>query len=502
MGIEVLLDIPAEALGDRVALGSLVGGLTFADLAARAAGGATLLRETGARSVAFTGVNGPAFNVAVFAAAIAGLPISPLNYRLQDADLAELLERLDAPVVLADADQVDRVKGHAHAVVATDDFLAQADTATPAERAYLDDDATAVVLFTSGTTSKPKAVVLKHAHLTAYVLQTVELLAAGDDEAALVAVPPYHVAGVATVLSNTYAGRRVVHLPRFSPDGWLTTVREQGITSALVVPTMLARVVEHLDGVEAATPTLRSLAYGGARVHPSTLERALTAMPTVGFVNAYGLTETSSTICVLGPDDHRAALASDDVAVRARLGSAGLPVPGIELLVRKDDGTPAGANEAGELFVRGAQVSGEYVGLGSALEAEGWFPTKDRAWIDPDGFLFIEGRSDDTIIRGGENIAPAEIEDVLTAHDAVSDAAVVGLPDQEWGETIHAVVVLHQGAIADPQDLRAFCRERVRSSKTPDTIRIWDELPYTPTGKLLRREITATLTSDLVVTRT
>ncbi|HVU71635.1 MAG TPA: class I adenylate-forming enzyme family protein [Mycobacteriales bacterium] len=499
MGIEVLLDIPAGALADRVALGARTGGLTFADLAARAAGGATLLRDSGAKSVAFTGVNGPAFNIAVFAAAIAGLPISPLNYRLQDADLAELLERLDAPVVLADADQVARVDAHAHAVITTDDFLVRSATAAPAEPAYLDDDATAVVLFTSGTTSKPKGVVLKHAHLTAYVLQTVELLAAGDDEAALVAVPPYHVAGVATVLSNTYAGRRVVHLPQFTPAGWLDVVRTEGITSAMVVPTMLARVVEHLtqgdEVTDANVPSLRSLAYGGARVHPATLERALAAMPTVGFVNAYGLTETSSTICVLGPDDHRAAVASTDDAVRARLASAGRPVPGIELLVRKEDGTAAGPNEVGELFVRGAQVSGEYVGSGSALDSEGWFPTRDRAWIDPDGFLFIEGRSDDTIIRGGENIAPAEIEDVLTTHDAVADAAVVGLPDEEWGECIHAVVVLHQGATADPEELRAFCRERLRGSKTPDSVRIWEELPYTPTGKLLRREIIATLTS-------
>jgi acyl-CoA synthetase (AMP-forming)/AMP-acid ligase II len=497
VGIEVLLDIPAGALADRVALGSRAGGLTFGELAARAAGGATLLRETGARSVAYTGVNGPAFNAAVFAAAIAGLPLSPLNYRLQDADLVELLERLDAPVVLADADQVDRVKSSAHAVITTEDFLTLAATAPPAEPARLDDEATAVVLFTSGTTSKPKGVVLKHAHLTAYVLQTVELLAAGEEEAALVAVPPYHVAGVATVLSNTYAGRRVVHLPQFTPEGWLETVRSEGVTSAMVVPTMLARVVEHLgrEGVvDADVPTLRSLAYGGARVHPATLERALAAMPTVGFVNAYGLTETSSTICVLGPDDHRAAVASDDPAARARLASAGRPVPGIELLVRTEDGTPAAPDEPGELFVRGAQVSGEYVGSGSALDAEGWFPTRDRAWIDAEGFLFIEGRSDDTIIRGGENIAPAEIEDVLTAHAAVADAAVVGLPDEEWGECIHAVVVLHPGAEADPDELRAFCRERLRGSKTPDSVRIWSELPYTPTGKLLRREIVSTLT--------
>src|SRR5205814_6355513 len=143
--------------------------------------------------------------------------------------------------------------------------------------------------------------------------------------------------------------------------------------------------------------------------------------------------------------------------------SAGRPVPGIALLVRREDGTPAGPNEAGELFVRGAQVSGEYVGSGSALDSEGWFPTRDRAWLDPDGYLFIEGRSDDTIIRGGENIAPAEIEDVLVLHPDVHECAIIGLPDDEWGERIVAVVVRHNDTL-DVDTVKIYVRERLRGS--------------------------------------
>ena len=354
------------------------------------------------------------------------------------------------------------------------------------------------MLFTSGTTSKPKGVMLRHDNLTSYSLQTVEMCGADDDECALIAVPPYHVAGIATVLTNTYAARRVVHLPDFSPALWLETVRTEGVTSAMVVPTMLARIVEHLKGAEADTPTLRSLAYGGARLPRPVLEQALRAFPDTGFINAYGLTETSSTIAVLGPDDHRAAVNTSDARVRDRLASAGRAVPGVEFVIRGEDGHALTANEPGDLWVRGAQVSGEYVGLGSMLDADGWFPTRDRGFLDDEGYLFIEGRYDDTIIRGGENIAPAEIEDVLVRHPAVREAAVVGIPDDEWGERIGAVVIAHDGMTIDPEEVRAWCRARLRGSKTPDTVVSWPELPYNQLGKLLRRDVVGALLSGTI----
>jgi len=250
----------------------------------------------------------------------------------------------------------------------------------------------------------------------------------------------------------------------------------------MVVPTMLARLVSHLDESPARLP-LRALAYGGARMPPAVLERALRVFPDVEFTNAYGLTETSSTIAVLTPADHRAALVSDDPTVRARLSSVGRAVPGIELRVH--DADPDGY---GELLVRGEQVSGEYVGTGSVLDADGWFPTRDEARVDDDGYLFVRGRADDTVIRGGENIAPAEVEDVLTAHPLVADAGVVGLPDQEWGERLAAAVVCPNGTV-QPAELREWVRARLRSSRTPDVIVTVDELPYNATGKLLRREL-------------
>ena len=164
-------------------------------------------------------------------------------------------------------------------------------------------------------------------------------------------------------------------------------------------------------------------------------------------------------------------------------------MPGIEVQIRGDDGAVLGPDEPGELFVRGDQVSGKYAEIGSVLDADGWFPTKDVAALDSEGYLFITGRSDDTIIRGGENIAPAEVEDVLVEHPSVRDVAVVGVEDAEWGQIIVAVVVPGEGAEPDPEELRAHVRKSLRGSRTPDRVVFRNELPATPTGKVLRRTL-------------
>jgi acyl-coenzyme A synthetase/AMP-(fatty) acid ligase len=167
-------------------------------------------------------------------------------------------------------------------------------------------------------------------------------------------------------------------------------------------------------------------------------------------------------------------------------------VPGIELEVRDEDGKEVEPGRAGLLFLRGEQISGEYAGV-TLLEDDGWFPTRDRGWIDSEGYVFVEGRADDTIIRGGENIAPAEIEDVLVSHDGIVDAVVVGLPDEQWGQRLVAVVVATPGAEPDAEELRELVRTVLRSSKTPEAVEFWPELPRTDTGKLLRRTVVARL---------
>ena len=254
----------------------------------------------------------------------------------------------------------------------------------------------------------------------------------------------------------------------------------------MVVPTMLSRILDEVERTGASLASLRNVAYGGGRMPMPVIERAMRMLPQVKWVNAYGLTETSSTISVLGPEDHAEAFASDDPNVRARLGSVGRPLPMVELEVRDPDGKPVPTGERGEIFVRGEQIAGEYLGR-SVLTEDGWFPTNDSGYLDEDGYLFLEGRLDDVIVRGAENLSPGEIEDVLLSHPAVAEAAVFGLPDTEWGEKVVAAVVLHTDYDADQANLQQWVRDRLRSTKTPERIHFRAELPHSETGKLLRR---------------
>ncbi|WP_103942379.1 class I adenylate-forming enzyme family protein [Thermomonospora echinospora] len=469
MNIVTILE-KAAAAGDRVAVTAGDRSPTASELLRLAHAAARRFRDFPA--VLYLGANHLAYPVALFGAALAGVPFVPLNYRLGDHQLTALRERHPGALVLRPAD--------------LDGFIETAEREAGAQKAEPapggDEDSVAVLLYTSGTTAAPKAAVLRHRHLLAYVQNTLRFASAKEEDAALVAVPPYHVAGLANLLANLYMGRRVVYLPSFDPGEWLRTVRGEGVTHALLVPTMLARIVGEVRGDDAGTPTLRSISYGGARTPLPVLEQAMRIFPKAGFVNVYGLTETASSIAALGPKDHRRALESTDPKVRARLQSVGRALPGTEFQIRREDGTTAGAGEAGLVFVRGEQISGEYGG-GNALDDGGWFATRDRGWLDADGFLFIEGRADDTIIRGGENIAPAEIEDVLLAHPGVVEAAVVGVPDPEWGQRIVAFLV----GEGDPEEIRGWVRERLRSSKTPDAVVFRADLPKTDTGKTLRR---------------
>jgi len=477
----MLLEMVASALGHRRAVGTRERGITYQQLLGRAGTGAEVIRRRRAGCVAYVGTSDVAFPVALFAAAWAGVPLLPLSYRLADEQLRALLAEHDDVLVITDAPA--RCRGAAATVLSVDEWDALTSVPVEAAPSATGGDDVAVLLPTSGTAAAPKTVVLRHRHLASYVIGSVDFAGADEAEATLVSVPPYHIAGVANVASSVFAGRRIVYLPTFTPEAWLATIRAEDITHAMVVPTMLARVVELLAGADGDCPTLRSLAYGGARMPVTVLERALAAFGAVDFVNAYGLTETSSTIAVLGPDDHRAARTGDERS-RGRLASVGRLVPGIEVDVRD-----------GEIWVRGEQVSGEYLGRDGSLDGDGWFPTRDRGWVDDDGYLFVEGRADDTIIRGGENIAPAEVEDVLLAHPAVLDAAVVGLPDEQWGQCLAAAVVLRPGTAVDESELRELVRSRLRSSRTPDVVVFRDALPRTDTGKLLRRSVLADLTA-------
>lgn len=393
---------------------------------------------------------------------------------------------------MVDDGKIDDFKGAGAIVRGREDFLSSLESSASIEFTWAEDpSAVAIQLFTSGTTGAPKAAILRHEHLVSYILGTVEFMGAAEEHATLVAVPPYHIAGISAVMSSIYACRRIVQLPNFDPAVWLNLCANEKISNAFVVPTMLTRIIEEMEQSGFDTDSLNALeaiAYGGGKMPVPVIERALDLMPHINFTNAYGLTETSSTITLLDPDDHRHALENDDPAIRSRLGSVGKALPAVEIEIRDDDGNVLGPLEAGEIYVRGPQVSGEYLEKNALIE-DGWFPTRDAGHLDNDNYLYLSGRADDVIVRGGENISPAEIEDVLHNHAAIGDVAAVGIPSEEWGEAVALAVVLKNNAVMTEDEIKSSLRAELRSSRVPEVIVFRSELPYTDTGKLLRRVV-------------
>jgi fatty-acyl-CoA synthase len=487
LNIGMLLELAAEGMPDRVAVGPRAGGISYGQLLKRARQAASVVHAHGVERVGLVGTNSPEVPLLLYASALAGVPFTAVNYRLADERLRSVIERVAPALVVSDEPTRARIRDvpglELFAPCELEARLQQAECAADLE---VDTGAVAIWLFTSGTTGAPKVALLRHRHLVSYVLSAVEFMCAGEDEATLVSVPPYHVAGMAAVLSSTYAGRRIVYLPQFDPDDWVRLVDEEAVTHAMVVPTMLGRLLDAMERGGTTLPSLRHLSYGGGRMPVAVVERAMDRLPHVGFVNAYGLTEASSTVAVLGPEDHRTAHGNDDPAVRGRLASVGRPLPTLELEIRDPFGVTLPPGETGEIHVRGEQIAGEYLGR-SVLTPDGWFPTSDSGHLDEAGFLFVEGRLDDVIVRGGENMSPGEIEDVLLQHPAVAEAGVTGIPDDEWGEVAAAAVVLEPGTTATEAELQAWVRERLRSSRTPAVVDVRPTLPYNETGKLLRR---------------
>ncbi len=493
MNIALLLEMAAEAAPDRVGLVCEGKRWTYAELLGAARGAFEIIQESGAEYVALLDESSAASMIALFGAALAGVPYCPLNYRLSDTDLAALMGRIAPALVIGDEERVERIAGdQGHTLYSRELFTLKAQETWPGddEREYDSGEGIAVQLFTSGTTAAPKAAILRHSNLLGYILGTVEFGSADEDDAALVVVPPYHIAGISALLSSTYSTRRIVMLPSFEPEAWLKLAEAEKATNAFVVPTMLARIIETMEkGQSADLSSLRALAYGGGKMPLEIIQKALAMMPETGFTNSYGLTETSSTIALLGPEEHRAAIASNDPKIRARLGSLGQPLPTVEIEIRDEDGNVLPPGEPGEIYVRGEQVSGEYKER-SALDAEGWFPTRDAGYIDEDGYLFLSGRADDVIVRGGENMSPGEIEDVVLTHPGIADACAVAIPSIEWGEAVGLAVVTrerHQKPSHD--EIKELVRGRLRSSRVPEKIVYVAELPYNEMGKLLRRKV-------------
>jgi acyl-CoA synthetase (AMP-forming)/AMP-acid ligase II len=508
------VSIPASMFAEQEILVFEDERLTYGDLWCNVQRLANALRAAGAGTgdcVAVLQTNSHRYIEAYYAVAALGAVFLPLNYRAKPPELEHMINTANAKLLLYGEryhDLVAQLRPRLHTVAtfiamdsAADDSVSLhsllENAAGELEPVEVDDDDVTILMYTSGTTALPKAVLLTHNHFTSYVCNNVELADGTPRGTALLCVPLYHIAGATNVMTTMFTGRRLVVLRQFDAEQWLATVQREAVTHAFLVPTMVKQLIDHPRFGDYDLSSLQSLSYGGAAMPFPVIRRAIDMFPkSLGFVNAFGQTETTSTLTVLGPDDHRLDGTPEEVETRLRrLRSIGRPLPDVDVKVVDDEGRDLPAGEVGELWVRTERVMKGYGtadGTTSPLR-DGWLPTRDMGWIDADGYIFLAGRKDDMIIRGGENIAPAEVESVIYAHPEVDEAAVVGVADEEWGQRVGAVVVRRRGCTLTADDLIAFCKQRLASFKAPEIIRFVVELPKNQMGKVLKKDLRAEL---------
>ncbi|HUF52426.1 MAG TPA: long-chain-fatty-acid--CoA ligase [Dehalococcoidia bacterium] len=512
MNTSEFLMIASSTVPERTAMACEERTRTFGEMQERVNRLANALQSLGVgqgQKIAIMALNSMEYVETYYATAKLGGVFVPLNYRAKQEELVYMCNNSEATVVFVGEryfDLLNEIKGELTTVkhfISLDaktesmpyleDLLAQHEP----EEIFTDvqDADPTIVIYTSGTTALPKGVVLTFLGMSVYVTNTVEPVDPTNEnpDVLLVSVPFYHVAGATTMLSAVWAGRKMVVLPQFDPGAWLVAVQRHGVTHSFVVPTMLKRIMEHADFENTELSTLKLVAYGAAPMPYEVVTRAVEKMP-CGLMNAYGQTESTSSLTFLGPDDHKIPEEpgeARDIALR-RLRSVGRPMDDIVVMIMDPDGQILPPGQEGEIVAQGPRVMSGYLNRDedtSEAIKEGWLHTGDVGWMDEEGYLYITGRTKDLIIRGGENIAPGEIENVLQQHDAVEDAAVIGVPDVEWGEEVKAIVVFKPGQSAAAEELTQFVKDRLASYKAPKYYTFVDDLPRNYVGKVLKTDL-------------
>ena len=357
-----------------------------------------------------------------------------------------------------------------------------------------DEDIT-ILMYTAGTTGRPKGVPLRHNAFVSYVLDNVEPANPDIEERNLLTVPLYHVAGVQAMLAAIYGGRTLVLMRQFEVKEWLETIQREKATRAMLVPTMLKRVIDDPDFSQCDLSSLKVVTYGAAPMPFEVINKAIQVMPWVRFINAFGQTETASTITTLGPEDHiiEGTEEEREKKLKRLTSSIGRPLPDVEVKIVDEEGKAVPPLGVGEILARGPRMMTGYwrdeQKTSKVITPDGWLRTGDMGWMDEDGYIYLAGRADDMIIRGGENISPEEVEDVLHSHPKVEEAAVIGVPDPEWGQEPRAVVVLKKGEVTTPEEIIEYCRSRLAGFKRPRSVVFMDALPRNPMGKVLRKKL-------------
>jgi len=444
---------------------------------------------------------------AYFATAKLGGIFVPLNFRSKAEELDYMINRAEIKVLFAGSRYMDLVgsvrahlpglqriisvdgeeKGNYEEIIAhepTDEIMAE-----------IGDEDITILMFTSGTTGRPKAVPLRHDAFVVFVLENVEPANPDVEERNILTVPLYHVAGIQAMFPAIYGGRTLIMMRQFELKEWMETVQRERATRAMLVPTMLKWIVDNPDFDKYDLSSLSVVTYGAAPMPFEVIKKAIEMMPQVQFINGYGQTESASTLTTLGPEDHRIVGTEEEKEKKwKRLQSSiGRPLPDVTIRIVDGQGQEVPPSTPGEIQARGPRIMKGYwedeEKTAQTMTPDGWLRTGDMGYVDEEGYVYLTGRTDDLIIRGGENIAPEEVEEVINTHPKVAESAVIAVPDAEFGQQPFAYVVLKQGQTATPDEVMEFCRERVASFKRPRGVEFIDELPRNPMGKILKKKL-------------
>lgn len=448
--------------------------------------------------------NGHHFLELYFAAAKTGAIFCPYNNHLKQFEMGDILAYSEPRYLFVDQDFVEMARGLAPELSSVekyfclqkgddlfDDYegaLAQGESVEPSCR--VQDDDVLSIFFTAGTTGKPKGAMRTHRHLMSTAAASAVELAVSYDEQVLITFPMYHVACEDNIVRHSYMPNTIHTLREggFKPEQVLAYVSRERITRCQFVPTMIHSLIQNPDIGRYDLRSLRLILYAGSSMPVELLKKALAVFP-CGFAQMYGMTESGPIISILKPEDH--LLDGSDKRV-ARLASSGRAIVNYEVKIVDDNDKEVPTGEVGEILGRSEAMMIGYWRMPEESEKKlrnGWLHTGDLGKVDEDGYVFIVERKNDMIISGGVNIYPREIEEVLYSHPAVSEASVVGVPDEHWGEIVKAVVVLREGAQATEGEIIEFCGQRLAGFKKPKSVEFWKELPKSPQGKILKKEI-------------